>query len=232
MFNLFGSNKQEAAPPQQNTQPTASGQNVPSPADQATKDGKMPGTDQSPVNPLDAYAKLWETSASSPEVAPSFTLDPKVLDDVSGKLNFMSGMDPELVQKATSGDVNALMQMMNQVGQSAYKASLAHGSALTDKFVGARSKFDLEGVSSKVKSELTQSHMSDIPNAGHPAVKAELVRISKAMQKEHPDASPQQIAEAAKTYFKDIYSAMNPEPTAQQKQATAGETDWDNFFDK
>lgn len=237
--NLFGgsnsnnssnNNQQQqsnSTQPQQGTKPDAS--NL-SPGDQAIKDGKMPGTDQLPVNPLDAYKKLWDNSNTPPEAPPAFSLDPKTLGEVSSKLNFTQSMDPELLAKATSGDTQAMMQMMNHVGQQAYQAALSHSSALTDKFVGARSEFDQKGFSSKVKSELTSSHFSDIPNSNNPVVRAELSRIATAMQKENPDASPQEIAGAAKDYFKNIYAAMSPEPTAQEKQKTSGETNWDDFF--
>lgn len=214
------------------TPPSASGADatIPSPASQAVKDGKMPGTDQLPPNPLDLYAKLWETSNEAPEVAPAFNLDPKVLDNVSGTLDFTKAVSPELMQKAIAGDMTALMQVMNHVGQQSYKAALAHSTSLTDKFVDARAAFDLKGVGSKVKSELAANAMASIPNYSHPAVKAEVTRIAQAMQKQNPDASPDEIATATKAYFVNVYAAINPSASTQEAEGNSAATNWDKYF--
>lgn len=201
------------------------------PAPGATPDGKIPGTDQHPVNPMDAYAKLWDTTATDTSTPPAFSIDPTTLDKVSGSLNFTQNVAPELMQKATSGDMAALMQIMNQVGQQAYKASISHNSALTDKFVAARSQYDFKNIGSTVKQEMTSTALqTSVPNASHPVVKQELRRIADAMQKQNPDASPQDIADSAKKYFNELYSAVNPGQTQQEQQAATGEQDWDKYF--
>ncbi len=235
MFQSFfgGSSNANTQTPAPITPPaSASGANpnVQSPADQAIKDGKMPGTDQLPANPLDAYAKLWDTTNQAPEAAPVFNLDPKVLDTVSGSLDFTKSVSPELLQKATTGDLQALMQVMNHVGQQSYKAALAHSTSLTDKFVDSRSKFDLKGIGAQVKSELASNAMSSIPNYSHPAVKMEVNRIAQAMQKQNPEATPDEIATATKEYFTTVYAAINPSTPTQQQQDQAGEVDWDKYF--
>ena len=226
--NLFGGSSNAPAA----VTPSASGNNpnVASPANKAVEEGKMAGTDQLPPNPLDAYAKLWETSSNAPEAAPNFNLDPTVLDQVSGTLDFTKSVSPELLQKATTGDMAAMMQVMNHVGQQSYKAALAHGSSLTGKFVDSRSKFDLKGIGSQVKTELAASAMSSIPNYSHPAVKTEVNRIAQAMQKQNPDASPEEIATATKDYFTNVYAAINPQAPTQEQQNQATEVDWDKFF--
>lgn len=228
--SVFGGS-QPAAPAPVAQAASASGNNpsIPSPANQAVQDGKMPGTDQLPANPLDVYAKLWDTTDKAPEAAPVFNLDPKVLDQVSGTLDFTKSVSPELLQKATTGDMQAMMQVMNHVGQQSYKAALAHSSSLTDKFVESRSKFDFKGIGAQVKSELASNAMSSIPNYNHPAVKTEVTRIAQAMQKQNPEASPEEIATATKEYFTNVYAAINPASPDQSKQQAA-EQDWDKFF--
>lgn len=195
-------------------------------------DGKMPGTNQVPVNPLDAYSKLYDNANKGTEVAPTFALEGKVLDEVSNSLDFTGSVAPELMQKALSGDGQALLQIMNHVGQQAYKTSLNHGTHLTDKFVNARSSYDLKAVGSRVKSELTNSALSSAPNYEHPVVRQELMRVANAMQSQNPDSTPQQIADAAKQYVTDLYSAINPvKPDAAKEKADAG-TDWNEYFKK
>lgn len=230
--NFFGGNANTNAPAAVTPPASASGNNpaISSPGNKAVEEGKMPGTDQLPANPLDVYAKLWDTTTNAPEAAPVFNLDPKVLDSVSSTLDFTKSVSPELLQKATSGDMAAMMQVMNHVGQQSYKAALAHGTSLTDKFVDSRSKFDLKGIGAQVKSELTSNAMSGIPNYSHPAVKTEVTRIAKAMQQQNPEASPDEIATATKEYFTNVYAAINPSAPSQQQQDDANGVDWDKYF--
>jgi hypothetical protein len=217
----------DGAPASTTQQPAA----VQQPAAATTPDGKMPGTNQEPVNPLDAYNKLWENANKDADTPPVFDLDPKILNEVSSSLDFTQGINPELMQKATNGDVNALIQLMNQVAQRSYQTSLQHGSKLTDKFIGARSAFDLKGIDGKVKSELTNSALAATPNYSHPVVKRQLNLIANQLQSVNPEASPQEIAQAAQDYLKELASAINPETGKPKEDSAAdGEVDWSKYL--
>lgn len=164
-------------------------------------------------NPLDTYAKMFENASKNSDIqAPSFSIDQKILSEVSGKMDFMQHVSPELMQKATGGDVAALMQIMNEVGRGSYKAALDHTTKLTDTYLGQRTEFDTQRLSKGVKQQLTSNALSDNANYNHPVIKAELNRIASdfARSPEFADASPKQIAEAAKKYLDDLHSAMNP----------------------
>ena len=193
-------------------------------------DGKMPGTNQEPVNPIDVYNKMWENTNTNPELAPEFKLDPKVLEQAASSLDFTRSIPAELMQRATSGESAAIIEMMNLVGRQAYQASLSHSSTLTDKFVAARSTFDAKGIGSSVKENLVNQAISSIPNASHPVIKAQLIETAQRFQKANPDATPQQVADAAKKYVSDLASALNPASADTQQSATSGDTDWDKFF--
>lgn len=195
-------------------------------------DGKMPGSSQEPVNPLDAYAKMFEKATEGTEdTPPSFSLDPKVLGEVSSKLNFTQDVSPELMQQATAGDMNALIQVMNTVGQNAYKASLSHTSTLTDKFVGARTAHELKSVGPTVRKELTNSALASTPNYNHPVVKQQLNMVAESFARQHPDATPAEIAQMAGQYIQDLAAAINPQATTQQQQnEREGEIDWSKYL--
>ena len=239
MFGFFGgnNNQQQNNQPnqpqqpqqQQQQQPSASGNTVQNPD---IKPEQQNGTNQLPPNPLDVYAKLWETTNQGPQdTPPEFRIDPKVLGEVSSSMDFTKDIPPELMQQATNGDMNSLIQLMNHVGRAAYSASLNHGATLTDKFVGARSQYDLKSVGSKVKQEMVTSSFTDIPNSSHPVVKTELKRIATAMQQQHPDAHPAEIVQKTKEYWTLIQQATNPNAGGQgQQQQQPAETDWDKFF--
>lgn len=185
-----------------------------------------------PVNPLDVYKNMFDTSKNAAEdVAPAFKLDDKVLNEVSGRLQFASGVNPELMQRAQGGDVNALIEMMNVVAQNAYKAAISHGTALTDTHLNSRAEYEKKTLGSKVKEQLISSQLADVPNANHPVVKAELARIASMLAKQNPDASAEQIKTEAVRYLKEVQAAMNPTTESQQTQKTAGEVDdWEAFL--
>jgi hypothetical protein len=208
--------------------PTSSG--TPAPNGQ-TGNHNTSGATNTPVNPLDAYSKMYDnTNKATPEVAPTFALDNETVGKVTNSLDFTKSVPAELMTKALAGDAQALIEAMNHVGRGAYQTSLQHQSMLTDKFVGSRLDFEGKQLGSKVKSELTSSALSSAPNYQHPVVKAELNRIANMLQQQHPDATPQQIAESAQKYLMDLNGALTPQ--SQQQQQSKEEFDWASYLTK
>lgn len=186
-------------------------------------------------NPIDAYTKMMQTSNNNSAIeAPSFSLDPKIVADVASKMDFTKGLNPELIQKATSGDAASMLQLIQEVGRNSYRASLEHATKLTDTHLGQRSEFESKRVKEGVRSQLTSDALSQgsdtNANLNHPVVKAELNRIAKsfANSPEYADASPQEIAKAAKQYMTDLHNALNPADPKKDKdgQPKKGEIDY------
>ena len=195
----------------------------------ANKDGKMPGSNETPENPLDVYSKMFENAAKNSDIqAPEFKLDPKVVNEVSSKLDFTKELPPELMEKALTGDVKALLGVIQATTQNAYKAALQHGTALTDTYVKQRSEFDQKSLHTGVRQELTTHALSDAPNFDHPVIRQELNRVANQFAKANPDASPQEIAKSAKQYITDLSSALNP--AAPKTPANGGEMDWSKYL--
>lgn len=65
----------------------------------------------------------------------AFKIDPKVLSDVSSKMDFTREVNQETLAKATSGDTAALLDIIKTVGQNSYRAALEHNTALTDSYL-------------------------------------------------------------------------------------------------
>ena len=172
-------------------------------------------------NPFDKYQEMFKNAATNSDIqAPSFSLDPSVVADVSSKLDFTKGINPELVQKAQGGDAAAMMQMIQEVGRNAYRASLEHTTKLTDTHLGQRSEYESQRLQRGVKDQLTSDALATNANFNHPVIKAELNRIARqfANSAEYADASPQEIANAAKQYLNDLHSAMNPQDPTKTKE--------------
>lgn len=199
----------------------------------AGEDGKMPGTSPNMENPLDSYKKMFDNANKDSELqAPSFKIDSKVLNDVSSKMDFTRGINQEVLSKATSGDVSALMDIIKTVGQNAYKASLEHNTALTDTYLNQRGEFDKKSLEKGVKSQLTSEALSNAPNYNHPVVKAELNRIASQFAAANPDSSPQEIAKAAQKYISDLQSALNPSDPSKNSDGSdkPEEMDWSKYL--
>lgn len=184
-----------------------------------------------PIDPLDVYSKMFDNPANK-EVAPTFTMDDKVLGDVAKGQDFMRGVDPSLVERATSGDVKALMEMMNEVGRNAYKASLQHGGKLTEGFVTSREGYNEKGFSGKVRGELTVNALTGTPNFNNPVVRKQLTMIANNLQTQHPDASPVEIAQMSRDYITELSKAIAPASETTQQTNKSGPTDFGAWFDQ
>lgn len=201
------------------------------PVKTANENGTMPGTGELPPNPLDVYKKMFDNAANpATSEPPSFALDPKVVNEVAGKMDFTAGLDQEMLTKALSGDASALLSVIKASSQNAYKTALEHTTALSDAHLKQRTEFDQKRIASGVRRQLTESELANVPNFDHPVVAAQLKSTAAAFARANPDATPQQIATAAKQYITDLASALNPSAPGSTDSTKAGEVDWDKYF--
>lgn len=244
VFDKFfgGSGQQQTQQQQQpNGQPPAQGQ-----PNQQQSQGSQGAQGNNPVahsnvnnpdpipDPSALYAKMWENKTDQSE-APRLRLEGNVLDEVSGKMDFMRDAPQELVQKATSGDVQSLMQLMGWVSQRTYRASIEHSSALTDSFVSQRDAYNAKGTGSAVRSELLMQNLA-VGKDGKPLpdyAKKQIADIAKRMQASYPDATPQEIAQSVREYVQGIAGMVSGDPQEsnqkQQPSADQGAFDWDKW---
>jgi len=223
-LNPFASKPAPVAPPapEANTQaaPANDGASLPNNANNAT----------TPVDPLAPFAKMYDTPSET-DKAPQFALDQTALATAAGSLNFMQGVDAAVMQRAEAGDSKAIMQLIEHAGRQAYQHALSHSSTLTGKFTEAREAFNNKDFSGRVKSELTVNAMTNMTNFSHPVVRKELIKVANDMQRQHPDASPQEVADMAKEYIIQLSQAVNPTSTSAATKNTPKSTDWDAYFD-
>lgn len=185
-----------------------------------------------PANPLDSFAKMFDNPTTEADKPPVFQIDKEVMDKVVSSQDFMQGIDPELMQKATGGDVQSLMQLIQHTSRNAYRAAIEHGGVLTDKFVGSYNQYSNKQLPGMMRDHFTeQSLAANTPNFKHPVVKKQLTETAKRLQRLHPDASPQEIAKMAQDYLTELVTAITPEDPNKQQSDNKGEVDWDKFFD-
>jgi len=198
----------------------------------ADASGKIPEISGTPVNPLDAYSKMFEDATKSSAIqAPSFKLDPKILGEVSATMDFTKGVQPDQMEKALAGDTKALLSVIQSVGRNAYSASLEHATSLTETHLGQRADYESKKLNTGVREQLTSNALSNAPNYDHPVVKAELNRVANQFAAANPDSSPQQIATAAQKYIADLSAALAPATQSSNANGTKdGEMDWSKYL--
>lgn len=210
----------QSAPPAQNPQ-----------NNQGQPAAQNPPANQAPADPLAPFGKLFDNTGT-PEAPPAFKLDSAQLKTVASSQNFTEGIDPALMQRATSGDSQALIELIQATSRNAYSAALEHSSKLTEGFVSAREGFADKGFTGKVKNELTVAALTGTQNFSNPVVKRQLVEVAKQLQKQHPDAAPEEIAQLSRDYITQLANAINaPSEPVQQAQRKNQGTDWDKWFE-
>ncbi len=190
---------------------------------------------QEPANPMDAWAKMFDNQPDDGDKAPNFTIDDEVLNNVSGQLDFAKDIPSETLQAAMNGDQQAFLTVMNTVGRGAYRSAMKHNSTLTDKFVGMREEHSFKkGIPGIVRDELTMGELGGNAGKMSPATRKQLAETAKRIQRLHPDASPQEIAQMSRKYISDMFNELNPDAnpaTQQQKKQAAEAFDWDSWAD-
>lgn len=233
-------NNQQPNQQQQQQAPGGWGNGNPQNNQQQPNNGNGGNTDpnagkQQPEDPLAWASKMFDNdpNAEQDKGPPRFSIDGKVMDEVVSKQDFLKGIDPELQRKAMSGDADAFAQMFQQGLRNVYRSSIEHNGALTDRFVSSREEYSGTKLSGKIKGELTTSALSKTPNFQNPVVKKQLTEFAQRLQKQHPDAAPEEIAEAARKYVTDLANALNPQTTDKDSNSDGSpkEVDWNNYFD-
>lgn len=217
--NAGGNNPtgEPSTPPSNNGTPGTNGQNA-DPSSNAK-------------DPLAVFNKMYD-NPSNTEAAPTFNLDSKQLAEVASSQDFTQGINAELFQKATTGDLEAMKQLLNTVGRNAYSASLSHGSRLTDTFVSAREQHSSKGFGSKVKGELISQGLSSIPNYNNPVVRQQLKDTAERLQRQFPEASSDEIKQKAIEYFTELSEAINPQRNKKAAENARNEpTNYDEWLD-
>lgn len=241
MFGGGSSGQSQQQPPQGQQQPPQQQQNSQPPTNSPAPTSDNPAAPTNvngsnvPADPTAVYAKMWENSTGKPNTAPSLHIDDKVLDQVAGGMKFTQKAPPELMQKAMTGDMTAMMEMMDWTAQQAYRSAMAHQSALTNQFVGQREEFQQKGFGKAVQQELTMNSLF-ASETGKPLpdyAKRQFSDAAKRYSEANPDATPQEVAAATKDYFRNMAALAGGAPSDSQQQQNTQQAaiDWDKWAD-
>lgn len=197
-----------------------------------------PGTSkETPPNPLDEMAALWQTDPKStpavdPLSTPLFNTDPAKIAAAANKIDFMRNVPQDLMAKALAGnDPQALVQLMNTVAQQTLATATQLNAATIEQATQRNNSRITDALPSRVKQIQLDSMQPEHPVLQHPAAQPFLQLVRSQIQMKEPTLSPAEINRKAEAVLAGFAGQLTAPTAAQQdagRQKTAG-TDWDTW---
>lgn len=246
LSSIFGGSQQQSAPAPQNQGP-AQGQQPQSP--QQGQQGQQPqgqgfqnnqghqggGNDQGnppaqpSENPLDALSHLWQNKPNSAtNTPPAFSLPDDALGQAANSLDFTQSIKPEDIQRLQSGDVSALPDILNSALRAQYQVLMKHTTGLTNNYLDNRLSYERQGTERLIGDSMTTNSLQSTEGL-HPFARQMLQDTVIRMRESNPQATPQQLEQAAIQMLHSLANQFDVQGRKQQQQAAAKEPNWDNY---
>lgn len=189
---------------------------------------------QAPANPLDSFSNIWQTPdnggnpPADPFAAPLLNSDPNKIAQAASKMDFLSKVPPDVMQKAMSGnDPQAFLQVMNFVGQQSLAAATQLAAATTEHSHQRNNQRMLAALPAQIKNAQVASLTSENPVLQHEAAQPMLKLIRSQIAQSDPNLNPQQIQKRAEEYLTTFASQLAPGSAPAPAPAGSGSQDWD-----
>lgn len=226
-----------------------------------TNDGKVAGLPDTSGNkgetdPLSGYKTLWEpnvtkgpdgkdiiTTTAPPTLTPSMNVDANKIMESARTVDFTKGMNAELLEKASKGDVAAFAQVINSMAQSAY----GQGVLATTGIVQQAMTLQERNLNEKVMPDILRRHtirttVAGNPLSDNPAVAPLLSTLEQQFTSKYPTASPAEIKKHAETYLSGlaeeivkgnggtVVTKQSLDNASSSSMSRGEDTDWEKFF--
>jgi len=241
MSRLFGANPapaQTVVPaPTQNPATVPSNQgNIPAELSIATNPDGTPVIpsvvkDESPLAP---FKSLWENAPvdpNKPADTPAYTAP--TLEEIQkavGKADFSSNFTSEQLAAASSGGEGAqeaLMQLLNSVGQQSLAQATMVSSKLNEQAMSAAIAEQVAKMPDLVRAQTVQTHLKDTnPLFDSPAIKPVIAATQQQLQTKFPNATPSEITKMTQDYIVAMGESFAPKPVVATGLAA---DDWSNY---
>lgn len=207
-------------------------------ANKTVEQGETPQSRLEPTNPLDEFGPLWENTPNSQPSGPQplFKPDMGKFQDAVGKLNFAESLPQELVTKALGGDAASFGQAVNTVAQQAFGKAILLSGQMMEKALEKRLAEVTKQIDTRVNSLGARDKIrSENPAFSHSAVAPMLDFIQSRIQAKYPEASPDQIKQAAMAYMSNVAGLFNKPAQSESVTPSADENakavDFSDYFD-
>lgn len=231
-----GSQQQLQQQPQGTPGSTMQQRNDPTNPQQQPQNPQNPQGTGAPANsPLDQFKDLWQDPDPSKAVAdpfanPLFSTDPAKIREAASQMDFTQGLPQELLQKVLQGnDPQALMQVINHVGQQSLAAALQIGTQTIENAgsrIGARFK---EAIPQHVRDFQINNTKPSNPMFEHPAIQGMLQRAKQQIKAQNPTMSAEQVAAMAEDYITQTAAVFNNSGKSSNPDGTGSPNSESNF---
>lgn len=257
MSNIFGSTPQTSGPAMNpgvnpaNVNPAAQNpQNTPQ-ANLATvntaataPNGLVPQTSadsvaaqQTQQSGMAKYNDLWQNPTTpAPQGQPLFNISMDQINEAARKQNFTGeAATPEQIAAVAAGGeaaVQAMLQIVNSVGQNVYAQSAVATTKLIEGALDKKKFASTEDVESKIRQFQVGTSLSEVnPVFNSPAAQPIIEGLKAQFLTKFPNASPKEITSMVNDYLSNFASEFNaPARTAEQNAAVKKADDWGKFF--
>ena len=142
-------------------------------------------------------------------------LDPKKFGDMVSKIDFSKTFTPEEMEAVkTGGDgaVAAIASMINKATRQSFQVSLAAATRLAEQgFTNAKERFQSE-IPDHVRNHMLDNDLNADPLFKNPALQPVVRSVKDQYLKKFPKATPSELNNAVKQYFKYIGGEINKPP--------------------
>lgn len=205
----------------------------PVPANPAADPNAMPGSSAAPAaggpqNPMDAFADIFKPRVVDPKApkAPTLAdpilgpLDPAKFKEQIATTNFAASIPQETLQKAISGDAQALMDAINSASREAFAAAAQLSHGLVEHGARTASERVNSSLDSRIRNFQIRSQNTSNEALTHPAVAPMLNAVKIQIAQSNPTLSPDAVQQQAEQYFSQMAEVLVA-PKQQQAAAAA-----------
>lgn len=166
--------------------------------------------------------------SENPPPKGAFDAELKDFDGIVNSQSFIRPEDAELAEKATKGDKQAMMDLLNMVSRRA----VASSSFLATQVAKHGVQGELESYGKKLPTQLAEREFNTMFEGKQSGVLADqrtaalAPELANKFRREYPDAPPAAIKRAVENYLTDL-TGYKPE---EQKGSQQKENSWGDFF--
>ena len=185
---------------------------------------------QSGENKLDSFLKLYQNNNSQGETnSSSMRIPQDKLREVSGTMDFMKDLPPEVMTRIKDGDMTAFGEALNHVGRQAYAMSMDHSTGVADHHLTSRfkSERELSDRNARVSTVDSQLNVGDLPAVAQSMFRDTASRIAS----QNPTLSAKQVEENTWELMQEFSDQFNRKGKQQTQQRKSQEIDYDDFGD-
>lgn len=199
----------------------------------------QPTTPAAPApNPLDEMKALWQTDPNAkppvdPLSTPMLNSDPNKIREAAGKIDFMSAVPQDMMQRALQGnDPKALFEVMNAVSQQTLAMATQLSAASAEASARTATQRMLDALPGKVKDVQLRESRPENPILQHEAAQPLLDLARNQLRAKNPGMSVQDINSKVEAMFTSFAESMvgQKKQTEQANLPADTSADWSRFL--